>query len=392
MLLAIRDAKQFIEGSIRLIEVSIEKGIKAYAGKLNSDTHATDIQAYDFTEAKGWNMETAHAWVKEHAGKTLKTVVALYKDLDLSGKNEKKITKLLVVKALSIDEKEHTALIQITGEEKDRDDEIIPLNSWKKHNKSYIEHPVLVSSHKYDNLLHQIGEAKEMDWDKMQFKYKWYAGEGNPEADWGWKLTQKGMAMFSVGFRSHMALAGDAIPVEYRDKEPYRVLTDNELYEVSQVIVGSYRGALQMGIESPSKECYEYAFKVAKSFGEDMFDFEPKTIEVKKEPEVVAPVVTIPPVVPAGKEKITSDSIIISPVEIKNMKELETIVEIYKSGRIISEKNRTVIKDAIDNLQGSIKALTDLLELTAAEENTEDEKEKALKIEVEAFLKRNINV
>jgi hypothetical protein len=63
----VRDPDLFVDGSFRTIVLSADQGIHAIIGKLKSDpTGSTVIQNYMFELAKGWTMEKAQAWVKEH--------------------------------------------------------------------------------------------------------------------------------------------------------------------------------------------------------------------------------------------------------------------------------------------------------------------------------------
>jgi len=63
----VRAAGDFVEGSFRTITISADQGIKAVIGKLTSDPDgSTKIQKYLFAKDKGWTMEKARAWVKEH--------------------------------------------------------------------------------------------------------------------------------------------------------------------------------------------------------------------------------------------------------------------------------------------------------------------------------------
>ena len=70
------------------------------------------------------------------------------------------------------------------------------------------------------------------------------------------------------------------------------------------------------------------------------------------------------------------------------MAELQLIVEIYKSGRIISEKNRTILKSTVEQLQKSMQALMELLDLTNPTQggDEQDGDGKALTREVIEFL------
>jgi hypothetical protein len=63
----VRDAGLFVTGSFRTITISEDEGIKAVVGKLKSDPKgSTVIQKYIFDKSKGWTLEKAEAWVKEH--------------------------------------------------------------------------------------------------------------------------------------------------------------------------------------------------------------------------------------------------------------------------------------------------------------------------------------
>jgi HK97 family phage prohead protease len=136
----------------------------------------------------------------------------------------------------------------------DRHGTVIKPDAWKKDLRYFKDHPILLASHDHLSLLSQIGEAQSIKTtdEGLMCKFKYYVGEGNPEADWAFKLAERGMAMYSVGF----------IPHEYEDpeykedkkkdpiKDPWRVYTRTELAEVSQVTVGSNRNALQRVLEN----------------------------------------------------------------------------------------------------------------------------------------------
>jgi len=63
----VRDPDLFVDGSFRTIDVDAEKGVTAVVGKLKSDPDgAMVVQKYVFSKEKGWTMENAEAWVKEH--------------------------------------------------------------------------------------------------------------------------------------------------------------------------------------------------------------------------------------------------------------------------------------------------------------------------------------
>ena len=130
----------------------------------------------------------------------------------------------------------------VSTEVKDRDGDVMRQAGWKL--KSFLAHPVLLSSHDYRNLRSQIGE-----WESMKVRggqmvgvARYYIGEGNAEADWGFKLAQRGMAAYSVGFIPDMSkaveLSGDGVWPNYEFRS-------QELLEVSQVTIPANPEALQ---------------------------------------------------------------------------------------------------------------------------------------------------
>lgn len=376
----IKELNLFVDGSIRMIDISRSQGIQANIGKLKDDTSKECAQSYTFNDK--WTSIKMVEWIKEHEKKTIDEVIFLNKDIEIGNDSDKKIIKYYRAKVLNIDKENKTIRAVVNDDTLDRDNEVNTIDSWDKRINNFKAHPVLLSSHNYKSLQSQIGIATNVDINKqskqliMDFKY--FTDEGNKEADWAWKLAEKGIAMFSVGYIPHARYIGDAMPEEYRKLEPQprAVYTDNELLEVSQVVVGSNRGALQMGFDNPTIEQNQYAFDVIKSFGNQIPDFE-QVIPDKK--DITEQNITVKVNVDTAQidsaleklgkfdksiSKINKDSIIISPVEIQNMKELQQIMDIIKSGRVISEKNRTAIKSTVDQLNAVIIALNALIEIT----------------------------
>jgi len=183
-----------------------------------------------------------------------------------------KVIKTFVSQIRSINETNKTLEAVISDETIDRYGEIIQVDAWKKRLKRYKEHAVLLSSHKYDKLTNQIGEAERVfvDGNQLIAKFKYYAGEGNEEADWGWKLASKfGRAAYSVGFLPFNA--EDADEKDYDDvkagKKARRTYTDVELLEVSQVLIPANPSARLRSIDeefSEEPEVREYFEEVVK--------------------------------------------------------------------------------------------------------------------------------
>lgn len=129
----------------------------------------------------------------------------------------------------------------VSSESMDRDGDIIRQGYWDlEHFKA---HPVLLSSHNYRGLQNQIGEWTSMDVKdgKLVGEAKYYIKDGNPEADWGFKLASKGRAAFSVGFVPDMSKAKQ---IDSHGNIAYEFM-GQELLEVSQVTVPSNADALQ---------------------------------------------------------------------------------------------------------------------------------------------------
>ena len=131
--------------------------------------------------------------------------------------------------------------IPVSSNSVDRDGEVIEPTAFKKTLPRFMQHPVLVASHDYRDLTNLIGE-----WTKVKIteggiegKPKYYVGQGNEQADWGFNLAKRGMAAFSIGFIPKVWLDGDGV------KEPRRTYKEVELLEISQVIVPSNREAIQ---------------------------------------------------------------------------------------------------------------------------------------------------
>lgn len=140
-------------------------------------------------------------------------------------------------------------LIPMSTASIDRDEESINPLGWKKSLPAFRKRPVLLSSHDYGDLRKQIGEfvTIKVSEDGLFARPKYYIGEGNEEADWAFKLASKGMAAYSVGF----------IPIKWEDgdgeKTPKRTYIEQELLEISHVVVPSNRDAIQ-GIRGKSPD------------------------------------------------------------------------------------------------------------------------------------------
>jgi HK97 family phage prohead protease len=153
------------------------------------------------------------------------------------------------VKAVNSEDGTIDMLIPMSTASVDRDGESIDPLGWRKSLPAFRKRPVLLSSHNYGDLRKQIGEFTQIkvNEDGLFAKPKYYINEGNEEADWAFKLASKGMAAFSVGFMPKSWTDGDG------EKTPVRTYTEQELLEISHVVVPSNRDAIQ-SYRSKSKD------------------------------------------------------------------------------------------------------------------------------------------
>jgi HK97 family phage prohead protease len=177
----------------------------------------------------------------------------------------KKENKFFVSEIRSINTEDKTVEATVSDETIDRYGEVILATSWKKRLQNYLKHGPLLSSHNYGKLTNQIGQVETLKVKDgaLVAKFKYFAGEGNEEADWAWKLVSKfGVGAYSVGF-----IPFDWETQEYTEdvkkgKKPSRVYKDVELVEISQVTVPANPSALQRSLEDPevddaTKEFYK---------------------------------------------------------------------------------------------------------------------------------------
>jgi phage head maturation protease len=171
-----------------------------------------------------------------------------------------------VVTIKSVNEEEMTVDAVVSTKSTDRDGDIIEPEALRKRLKHFKQHPVMVADHDYQ-IMKQIGEAQKISIDDKEgiaTKFKYYAGEGNQFADWAFVLAKKGRAAYSIGFMAH-----DWEWITEKDKESGqerytgRRFKDIELLEISQVVVGSNRDALQADAQEAEvrKELAEMVIK-----------------------------------------------------------------------------------------------------------------------------------
>jgi len=169
-----------------------------------------------------------------------------------------RIIKTFIPELKNVNVKDNTAEMIVSTQSLDRMGDVVLLSAWKKGLSHFKKHPVLLSSHNYGNLTNQIGMISGIGITEegLNAKMQYFVGEGNQQADWGWKLVEKGIAAYSVGFKSHSMSYGDQIetdeeiPSEIKKLKPQRVFKDVELLEISQVLVPANAEAVQNALKS----------------------------------------------------------------------------------------------------------------------------------------------
>ncbi len=161
---------------------------------------------------------------KESCSKTPQKIVRSYKATTkaLEGKSEGYIHAIVSTESI------------------DRDGEVILASAWQKRLTDFMKHPVLLSSHDYNDLTKQLGEWVDLKITEngLEGTAKYYINQGNKEADWGYQLAKNGSGAFSVGFMAHDWYD------DIQGKDSTRTYSDVELLEISQVTVPSNRDAL----------------------------------------------------------------------------------------------------------------------------------------------------
>lgn len=152
-------------------------------------------------------------------------------------------TKIIRPEIKGVDADKFTVDAVLSTESKDRDGDILKSDGWNLTN--FLSHSVFLSSHDNRSLLKILGEWTDVKVVGKQLRgtANYLVGEGNPEVDWAFRLAQRGMAAFSVGFIPDWEKAE-----VMDDGDPFWgpfVFTNMELLEVSQVTVPANQDALQ---------------------------------------------------------------------------------------------------------------------------------------------------
>lgn len=151
----VRDKGQFVGSSFRTISLSKEQGIQAVIGKLKSDPDgSTKIQKYIFDKGKGWTMEKAKSWIKEHKDEAYEVLRDALRELipsdALYNVASKMIDAVEATKDLSLEQIE-SKVEELRGKRDDVQAEI---------NKFYAENPQKEMPTELDKLYGQLHDVE----------------------------------------------------------------------------------------------------------------------------------------------------------------------------------------------------------------------------------------
>lgn len=172
-----------------------------------------------------------------------------------------------------VDDAEHGRIRAVLSTESvDRHGDIIRQSGWEKLDQ-FMKHPVLLAGHNYYNISAQIGEWEDVRVRSKQLEAvaRYYIGESNEEADWGYKVAAKGRAAYSVGFMPLEWKEREAKDDDDDDEKPHHrrgyEFIRQELLEASHVSIPANPDALQRmmhaGVVAP--EMLEIAFSILPS-------------------------------------------------------------------------------------------------------------------------------
>lgn len=132
----------------------------------------------------------------------------------------------------------------VSDEAPDRQGDVIRIRGWDLEH--FLRHPMLVAGHNYFDLQSQIGEWEELGprGKRLEGVARYYVGEGNELADWGFNLARHGRAAYSVGFIPDMAKAKELGPAPNGKGVSYEY-NSQELLEISHVVIPANPRSLQ---------------------------------------------------------------------------------------------------------------------------------------------------
>lgn len=253
-----------------------------------------------------------------------------------------------IIETKAVEGEDRSLVVKISTNTEDRSKDIMQPTGVMLDN--YMKNPVVAAFHRYDQPA--IGTASDIQVDETGISAKvTFAKQGvYGLADTLFELYKAGIQRgWSIGF----------IPEEWKEKQGggYE-FTKWQLLEFSAVVVPDNPDALTM----------------AKNKGIDM-----KLIEEEMEKMKEKPVKTME--VDSKENKITfnmtdgSKKTFEADVELMaHFKELHEAYAMVKEGRVLSEANKKIVGDAMNQMKEAITALERLMEATQKEVTVEDKK------------------
>ena len=237
------------EGKFGIVNIDASKGIRAIIGKLKSNG-SKEVKCYNFNKEK-WTTEEATDWIKEHSQMT---ELLLGKNFEVDFNSEeiipmKSISKKLKVELKNFDEEERSFDAIASTEAVDRDGDILRVNGWKL--KNFKKNPVVLWGHNATLLPIAKATNIKVENNQLVFTPKFVSAELNPFAE---QVYQ----MFKAGFLNTFSVRFD--PIEYdnieddgkRSGDPFEMMMrgggkdykKQELLEISAVGIPSNPEAL----------------------------------------------------------------------------------------------------------------------------------------------------
>lgn len=160
--------------------------------------------------------------------------------MELKNSKGSLICKSIYSPVETIDLENRTIDVLITSNSVDRDREIVERGALDERLSIYQQHPIVLADHKSGDLDYIIGETLKL-YDTAEGKRAVikYINAGHKRADFAWYIaSEMKLAAFSIAFFPLEWVEGDG-------KEFYVKYTKAELLEVSQVLLPSFRDAIQ---------------------------------------------------------------------------------------------------------------------------------------------------
>lgn len=159
--------------------------------------------------------------------------------MELKNSKGSLICKSIYSPVETIDLENRTIDVLITSNSIDRDREIVERGALDERLSIYQQHPIVLADHKAGDLDYIIGETLKLydtaEGKRAVIKYM----IGHKRAEFAWYIaSEMKLAAFSIAFFPLEWVEGDG-------KEFYVKYTKAELLEVSQVLLPSFRGAIQ---------------------------------------------------------------------------------------------------------------------------------------------------